>query len=41
MLFGFLMVAESFGAIATGWVKKTLVDPQFTFSFFGFEWLQP
>lgn len=41
ILFGFLMVAESFGAIATGWVKKTLVDPQFTFSFFGFEWLQP
>ena len=35
------MVAESFGAIATGWVKKTLIDPQFTFSFFGFEWLQP
>lgn len=41
ILFGFLMVAESFGAIATGWVKKTLIDPQFTFSFFGFEWLQP
>jgi vitamin K-dependent gamma-carboxylase len=41
ILFGFLMAAESFGAIATGWVKKTLVDPQFTFSFFGFEWLQP
>ena len=41
MLFGFLMVLESFGAIATGWVKKTLIEPQFTFSFFGFEWLQP
>lgn len=41
MLFGFLMAVESFGAIGTGWVKKTLVDPQFTFSFFGFEWLQP
>jgi len=41
MLFGFLMAAESFGAIATGWVKKTLIDPQFTFSFIGFEWLQP
>ena len=35
------MLTESFGAIATGWVKKTLIDPQFTFSFFGFEWLQP
>ena len=41
MLFGLLMVIESFGAIATGWVKKTLIDPLFTFSFFGFEWLQP
>lgn len=41
ILFGFLMVLESFGAIATGWVKKTLIDPQFTFSFFGFGWLQP
>lgn len=41
ILFGLLMAAESFGAIATGWVKKTLVDPQFTFTFFGLEWLQP
>ncbi|MFK8005796.1 MAG: HTTM domain-containing protein [Saprospiraceae bacterium] len=41
MLFGLLMLLESFGAIATGWVKKTLIDPQFTFSFLGFEWLQP
>ncbi len=41
MLFGFLMAVESFGAIGTGWVKKTLIDPQFTFSFFGFGWLQP
>lgn len=41
MFFGFLMAAESFGAIATGWVKKTLIDPQFTFSFIGLEWLQP
>lgn len=38
---GFLLACETFGAIATGWVKKNLVDPKFTFSFIGMEWLQP
>mgnify|MGYP001602269733 FL=1 len=32
---------ETAGAIAIGWVKEVYVDPQFTFSFIGFEWLQP
>lgn len=41
VLFGLLCFLESVGAIFTGWVKKTLVEPQFTFSFIGFEWLQP
>lgn len=41
VLYGVLVCAECFGAIATGWVKKNLVDPKFTFSFIGFEWLQP
>ena len=41
MVFGFLAVAESFGAIATGWVKKTFIVPDFTFTVIGFEWLQP
>ena len=41
IFFGFLIACESFGAIATGWVKKVLIAPQFTFSFIGFEWLQP
>ncbi len=39
-LFGLLMVLESFGAIATGWVRKTLVEPKFTFNFIGFDFLQ-
>lgn len=39
--FGILVAFESFGAIATGWVKETLIEPKFTFSFIGFEWLQP
>ncbi|WP_033957309.1 HTTM domain-containing protein [Psychroserpens jangbogonensis] len=41
MIFGALISLESFGAIATGWITRTLVEPKFTFSFIGFEWLQP
>lgn len=41
IIFGLLCFLESIGAIFTGWVKRTLIDPQFTFSFIGFEWLQP
>ncbi|WP_026725212.1 HTTM domain-containing protein [Flavobacterium sasangense] len=41
IFFGFLVACESFGAIFTGWVKRVLIDPEFTFSFIGFEWLQP
>ena len=39
--FGLLCFLESVGAIFTGWVKRTLVDPNFTFNFIGFEFLQP
>ena len=41
VFFGLLITLESFGAILTGWVKQTLIEPEFTFSFIGFEWLQP
>nr|WP_299382766.1 HTTM domain-containing protein [Allomuricauda sp.] len=41
VFYGLLVSAECYGAIATGWVRKTLVEPKFTFSFIGFEWLQP
>jgi hypothetical protein len=41
VFFGLLITLESFGAILTGWVRQTLIEPQFTFSFIGFEWLQP
>ncbi len=41
VFFGLLMWIESWGAIATGWVKRTFVDPDFTFTFMGFEWTQP
>ncbi|MFK7972035.1 MAG: HTTM domain-containing protein [Bacteroidia bacterium] len=40
MLFGFLLAAETGGAILTGWVRRGLVEPDFTFTFIGFEWLR-
>ena len=41
MIFGLLISIEAFGAIATGWVRSTLVEPDFTFNFIGFEFIQP
>jgi len=41
IIFGLLCFLESVGAIFTGWIKYTLIDPKFTFSFIGLEWLQP
>ncbi|AYN69264.1 hypothetical protein D1013_18675 [Euzebyella marina] len=41
VFFGTLVMLECYGAIITGWVRRTLVEPQFTFNFIGFDWLQP
>ena len=41
IIFGLLCFLESVGAIFTGWIKHTLVEPDFTFNFIGFEFLQP
>ncbi len=41
MIFGILICLECYGAIATGWIRRTLIEPKFTFTFIGFEWLQP
>lgn len=41
ILFGLLIFLESVGAIFTGWIKRTLIDPEYTFTVIGFEWLQP
>ena len=40
-IFGILITLESWGAIGTGWVNQILIKPEFTFTFIGFEWLQP
>ncbi len=39
-VFGFLIATEAFGAIITGWLRRTLVDTPFTFNFIGFDFLQ-
>jgi hypothetical protein len=39
--FGLLISIEAFGAIATGWVRRNLVEPEFTFNFIGFDFIQP
>ncbi len=41
IIFGFLIFLESVGAIFTGWIKRTLIEPDFTFNFIGFDFLQP
>lgn len=41
VFYGFLVACEAFGAILTGWVKDVFITPQFTFTFIGFEFLQP
>lgn len=41
IFFGILVAAECYGAIITGWVRRTLIEPQFTFNFIGFDWIQP
>lgn len=40
IVFGLLITLEGFGAIATGWVRRNLVEPDFTFNFIGFDFLQ-
>lgn len=40
IVFGFLLAAETGGAILTGWVHRAVVEPEFTFTFIGFEWLR-
>ncbi len=40
IFFGFLFACESFGAIATGWVRINMVDVKFTFSHIYMDFLQ-
>ena len=40
VFFGLLIALEAFGAIATGWVRRIFVEPDFTFNFIGFDFFQ-
>ncbi len=41
IFFGLLITIEAWGAIFTGWIERTLMEPQQTFNFIGFDFLQP
>jgi len=41
IFFGILIALECYGAMISGWIKQTLIEPQFTFNFIGFDWIQP
>lgn len=41
VIFGALLALEAFGAIFSGWVRRTFIEPEFTFNFIGFDFLQP
>lgn len=41
VVFGLLIALECYGAIFTGWIRYTLIEPEFTFNFIGLDFLQP
>lgn len=41
IIFGALLAVEAIGAIFTGWVHRSFIEPDFTFNFIGFNFLQP
>ncbi len=41
IIFGLLIAAQAWGSILTGYVQKYLITPEFTFSFIGFDFIQP
>jgi len=41
IIFGLLIAIEAIGAIFTGWIRRSLIEPQETFNFIGFDFLQP
>ncbi len=41
VMFGALIAIEALGSIFTGWIRRTLIEPDFTFNFIGLDFLQP
>lgn len=41
ILFGLMMLISLIRFAANGWIHKLYIEPDFFFSYFGFEWVQP
>ncbi len=41
IIFGLLMLASLLRFLSRGWVEKFYIQPEFFFSFYGFEWVKP
>nr|WP_186758156.1 HTTM domain-containing protein [Echinicola salinicaeni] len=41
VLFGFIMLISVLRFIFNGWIESQYLDPQFHFSYYGFEWIKP
>lgn len=40
IVFGLVVAADAFGGMATGWTYNAFIEPDFTFNFIGFDFLQ-
>lgn len=40
IILGLVIAIDAFGGMATGWTYRAFIEPDFTFTFMGFEWLQ-
>ena len=40
IVFGLVVAADAFGGMATGWTHRAFIEPDFTFNFMGFDFLQ-
>ena len=40
-VWGLLMAWEAYRYLAAGWVSIYYIDPDFTFKYMGFEWVEP
>lgn len=41
VIFGLIIIAQSWGSIATGYITERIIPTQFTFNFIGFDFIQP
>jgi hypothetical protein len=41
ILFGFIMLVSIVRFTTKGWIRSLYLDPQFHFSYYGFEWVKP